>query len=297
MRRAGLTLIELLVVISILLVLVALSAAATIKFIGVQQASNTNTTLVKLQSQLDRQWGEVLRRAKDEPIPDSVRQHPDFVAMIGNDPHASTRARVIYIKLKQRQAFPMSFDEVFNPAPLPTLQPYVVFLRNLGITASTPQTRPYESSICLLIALERSPGEAGVKVEDLGAGTVSAMLSLPGGGQVPYLTDGWDSPLVFCRWPTGCVELNPTGASAGRNDPGDPEGLLNIPDWLATPAANLFRRHCHDLPPRPAAARPSSYKLVPILVSAGPDRKLDLDLRTLAPQGLGATDNLYSSAP
>ena len=35
------------------------------------------------------------------------------------DANASNRVRVIYIKLKQRQAFPMTFDEALNPSPLP----------------------------------------------------------------------------------------------------------------------------------------------------------------------------------
>src|SRR5262249_19329624 len=132
--RRGFTLIELLVVISILVLLVALSAAATLKFMGVQQGSNTKTALVKLQSQLDAQWAAVTQRAKDESIPDSVRDNADFAAMAGSDAHADARARVLYIKLKQRQMFPMTFDEALNPYPLPPLKPYVVSLQGLGVT-------------------------------------------------------------------------------------------------------------------------------------------------------------------
>jgi prepilin-type N-terminal cleavage/methylation domain-containing protein len=292
--RRGFTLLELLVVVSILTVLAALSAAAALKFLGVQQGANTKTALVKLQSALDAQWAAVTQRAKDEPIPDGVRAKADFLAMAGNDLHATARARVLYVKLKQRQAFPMTFDEALNPSPLPPLQPYAAFLRGLGVTRSSPVTRPYESAVCLLLALERAPGGGGVKVEDLGVGTVTATLTLANGKQVNYLADGWKSPLVFCRWPTGSKELNPNGPAAGRNDPGDPEGLLNVPGWLATPALATFRLYCHDLPPRTGG--PTSFKLVPLIASAGPDKKLDLNPSTLEELGPGAKDNLYSTS-
>jgi prepilin-type N-terminal cleavage/methylation domain-containing protein len=295
-RRPAFTLIELLVVIAILAVLTALSAAATLRFLGVQQGSNTKTALVKLQSQLDTQWAAVTQRARDEPIPESIRNNPDFAVMVGKDALADARARVLYVKLKQRQMFPMTFDEALNPYPLPPLRPYVVFLQNLGVKKSTPQTQPYESSVCLLMALERAPGGGGVKMEDLGVGSVTATRTLPGGQEVNCLVDDWKSPLLFCRWPTGSPELNPNGPAAGRNDPGDPEGLLNVPGWLATPAARYFRSYCHDLPARAATAGPTSYKLAPILASAGPDTVPDLDPRTFAPQGPGANDNLYSTS-
>src|SRR5262245_4623013 len=148
MRRQarGFTLIELLVVLSIIAVLAALSAAATARFVGVQQASNTRATLAQLQSRLDAQWAAVTRRAKEEAIPPQLRGNPDFLAMAGADAHADPRARVVHVKLRLRQAFPASFDEALNPYPLPPLAPYAALLRGLGVRGSTPETRPYESS-------------------------------------------------------------------------------------------------------------------------------------------------------
>jgi prepilin-type N-terminal cleavage/methylation domain-containing protein len=289
--RLGLTLVELLVVLAIISTVAALSAATALKFIGTQQVSNTKTTLGKLQGQLDAQWAEVTRRVREEPIPETLRANPDFAAMAGDDAYAARRARVIYVKLKQRQAFPMSFDEALNPYPLPPLSPYVTFLRNLGIKGSSAATQPFESAVCLLMALERTPADGGVKPEDMGLGTLA--VTLPGGAQTPCPVDAWETPLAFCRWPTGCPELNPSGPAAGRNDACDTEGLLNTPGWLASPGAALFRRLCHDLPPRAVNAGPSSYRLTPIVASAGPDRKMDLAAVTLQPTGAGANDNLY----
>src|SRR5262245_33249697 len=292
-ERRGLTLVELLVVLAIISTIAALSAATTLKFIGVQQASNTRTTLTKLQGQLDTHWAEVTRQANDEPIPDTLRQNADFAAMAGDDSHAARRARVVYVKLKQRQVFPATFDEAFNPYPLPPLSPYVTFLRGLGVTGSTQATWPVESAICLLMALERATGDGGVKVEDMGLGTLA--VTLPNGTQTACLVDAWETPLGFCRWPTGSRELNPSGAARGRNDASDPEGLLNTPGWLAGPGAPLFRRLCHDVPARAANAGPSSYKLTPLVASAGPDRKLDLAPGTFQSVGLGVNDNLQSN--
>ena len=293
--------IELLVAISIIAVLLGLSAAATFKLIGAQLSSNTKTTLVKLQSQLDKQWAAVTHRAKDEDIPDSLRNNPHFATMIGTDANAEARARVLYVKLKQRQMFPMTFDEALNPYPLPPLLPYGTYLKSLGVSASSPQTQPYESAVCLLMALERSPSGGGVKMEDLGVGTAVAAFTLPSGAQVNGLIDAWKSPLVFCRWPTGSPQLNPGGAAAGANDSADPQGLLNAPTWVGnngySVAARTFMLHGHALPPRPPGSRLSSYKLAPIIMSAGADAIPDVDPMTLAETGPGAQDNLYSTNP
>jgi prepilin-type N-terminal cleavage/methylation domain-containing protein len=291
-RRRALTLVELLVVIAIISTVAALSAATTLKFLGVQQVNNTRTTLAKLQGQVEARWAEVTRRARDESIPEVLRANPDFAAMAGDDARSARRARVIYVKLRQRQAFPMTFDEALNPYPLPPLAPYVTFLRGLGVSGSTPTTQPFESAVCLLMALERAPGDGGVKPEDMGLAPLP--VTLPGGVRTPCLVDARETPLAFCRWPTGCVELNPGGPSPGWNDACDPEGLLNVPGWLAGPGAALFRRLCHDVPARPANAGPSSYFATPMLASAGPDRRMDLLPATLLPAGAGANDNLYA---
>jgi prepilin-type N-terminal cleavage/methylation domain-containing protein len=288
--RRGFTLIELLVVVSIIAVLLALSAAATIKYIGVQQASNTKTALTKLQSQLDSQWAAVTQRAKDETIPDNIRASIQ-TSMAGSDPNATARTRVIYVKLKQRQMFPMTFDEAINPSPLPPLKPYVDYLNGLGVNGSAPATQPFESAVCLLMALERAPSGGGVSTETLGIGTNITGFTLPGGQQVNVLVDAWKSPLVFCRWPSGSTELNPNGATAGRNDPGDPQGLLSNPAWANTAGAQTFANFCH-----PVVAG-KSYKLAPMIASAGPDKKLGLDPKTLAElPGPDAKDNLYSTS-
>src|SRR5262245_8427078 len=166
--RRAFTLVELLVVMTIIAVLLALSAAATLRFLGVQQSSNTKTTLTKVQGELDKQWAAVTDQARNEPIPPSVEASIKST-LAGSDANASRRVRVIYIKLKQRQMFPMTYGEALNPAPLPAVQTYVTYLKQRGITTATSGgPLPHESSACLLMAMQRNPAGGGVKAEDLG---------------------------------------------------------------------------------------------------------------------------------
>src|SRR5947209_4257995 len=189
--RRGFTLIELLVVIFLIAILMALGAAAVLRFMGSQQTDTTRDELRALQRQLDSQWQQVTRTAKDEEIPSAAQSWiTDNVAR--DDANASNRVRVIYIKLKQRQAFPMTFDEALNPWPLPPLQPYVAYLNGLGITGSNSQTRDVEPAVCLLMALERSPGGSGVAGEDLGP--FVANIPLPNGKTAWGLVDVWRQP-------------------------------------------------------------------------------------------------------
>src|SRR4051794_25228576 len=104
--RKGFTLIELLVAIFIMALLMALGAATVLRFMGSQRVDTTRDELRTLQRQFDSQWQQVTRTAKDEAIP-SAAQSWITKNVAGKAANASNRTRVIYIKLKQRQAFPM----------------------------------------------------------------------------------------------------------------------------------------------------------------------------------------------
>ncbi len=295
-RRGAFTLVELMVVITIMIALAAITASAVLKFIGVQQTSNTQSTLDRVQSQLARAWSKVKDQAKNDPIP------PAVMALAGTDSNAARRAQVIYIKLKMRQQFPMNFAEALNVAyynpslgvnvpqsPLLPLPGYVSYLASLGIqipasgsvigTTYVPQ--PYESSVCLLMALQRGVSGAGIDPADLTSGGAAGQAPYtnppPLGAwpvsnlapgvvtNIPYLTDAWGRAIFFSRVPSGCPVLNPNGAIPGANDPGDPQGFLLTPQWASSANAVLFAQ----LTLQPVLPN-VSFKLAPMVASGGP---------------------------
>jgi prepilin-type N-terminal cleavage/methylation domain-containing protein len=272
-RRVGFTLIELLVVIAIIAALMALTASAVIKFMAVQQTNNTQSTLNKVQSVLNRQWAAAKDQAWKETIPATVQT---FIQanLAGTDANVAGRTRVIYVKLRMRQLFPMNFDEAINPAPLPAIPGYVTYLSQLGVTGSTGAN--YESAACLLMALTRAQSGGGADSADLAGGGASTSFTLPSGNSIRALADAWQQPLYFTRVPAGYTPLNPipypTG-SPGINDPGDPQGYLNAGGWPKTANTSLFTL----LTLQPLAAQNCSYKLVPMVASGGPNRKLEVD--------------------
>jgi prepilin-type N-terminal cleavage/methylation domain-containing protein len=276
--RPGFTLIELLAVIAIIAILMALSAAAIYKVVGTQQKSNTQTLLDRINPRLKQQWEIVTTKARTEPIDASASAA--ITAMAGTDPNATQRARVIWIKARQKQAFPMTVAEAGGattpPVPLPPLPAYKSYLNGvLAGGATIPAT--HESSVLLVMILERGASGGGLNAEELG-GNFLQTLTLSNGQTVRYFGDSWGVPLVFNRSPWNVPERNPGGAAAGKNDPGDPEGLLNDPNWVTTSGATQFSSPTYFGYP---VAAGTSFNLTPLLASAGPDKQF------------GTTDDMY----
>jgi type II secretory pathway pseudopilin PulG len=271
-RRGGFTLIELMIVITIIIALMALTASAIFKLLGTQQSANTQSFLDRTQSQLGKAWGTVSRQAHGEVIPTAIASSIQ-TSLAGTDANATGRVRAIYVKLKQRQTFPMNFDEALNLAtprtgnlqsPVPALPAYVNYLTSLGITGSTGD--PRESSACLLMALQRGVSGAGINPSDLTSGGATGSYMTPNGGNLPYLTDAWGRPIFFTRVPTGCPVLNPNGSQPGINDPSDPQGYLQTPNWGTT-----FGPTFQSLTLQSLAKGNTSFRLAPMLASGGPD--------------------------
>lgn len=297
-RRGGFTLIELMVVITIIAALMALMAGAVMKVMATSQGNNTQSRLDSVQSQLSRAWSKVKDEAyyksqMNEIVPGLGIPVSQWIlanlAQIGpTDPNAQERARVIYVKLRLRQAFPMSFNEALNPFPLPPMPGYATYLTSLGIAGSTPATATIESSACLLMALQRGASGAGINPEQIAGG--GAIGNLNG---ITYLTDAWGRPIFFSRFPAGSQYLNPPINPAtlaantantittpwwplgpatcysqpGTNDPGDPQGYLQTPSWGTSPMGPAFSA----LTLQVLAAGNTSYKLAPMVASGGPN--------------------------
>lgn len=313
-RRSSFTLLELMIVIAIIAALMALSASATIKFLGSQQEANTRTTLDKVQSQLNKAWSKVKDQAYKETIPSATSSwiQANLASNTGNptDPNVTARIRVIYVKLKLRQAFPMTFAEALDTT-VPGIQPlpaYQTYLTSSSIAPSVVAGAIYESSACLLMALQRGVSGAGVNPEDLTRGGATGMA-----GSLPYLNDAWGRPIFFTRVPVGSAALNTSpyqvgpppvsGGQPGANDPLDPNGYLQAGGWATaggqtTPQATLFVA----LTKQQLASANSSYKLAPLVASGGQNNwvkaggisALGFDPTTFAPTST-ASPALFSS--
>src|SRR3954447_22448615 len=148
-NRAGFTLIELLMVIAIIAILIALTVRGTFQVIQGQQVSNTETMMRTVNQTLEKQWAQVIADAKKETgIPDSVR------ALAGGD---EERTRVIWVKFRLMEAFPMSYSEInsnplytnnYIPAGMRKFQAGYLKKLNGKTAANDPST---ESIACLLM--------------------------------------------------------------------------------------------------------------------------------------------------
>src|SRR5262245_767507 len=192
--RRGFTLIELLVVLSIIAVLISLTAAAVLKFMWVGPGKATDSTIRAVKSRLENQWNAVADQANKENIPAGT------LTMIvqnlaGADAETNFRARVIYVKLRLRQSFPVNFAEVITPSTaytLPPLNEYMTYLGRLGYTtanAASWPSAPVQNAVCLKMALELGAGVGGANKDELN--NLSGNLATsPNGANVRGLVDG-----------------------------------------------------------------------------------------------------------
>lgn len=325
--RAAFTLVELLVVIAIIGVLSALVAAAVTRVIPNQQVRNTERTIRKLNGELQAHW----RAAIEDAQADVKRFGANLPTMqlAGGD---AERAKVLWIKLRLVQQFPMSFWEMVNPgqavvggqavaggSPLPSFMAadpsYLKKLQVAGINTNTLQPIPGinptaplapvgavlpamdELSACLFIALTAKGHRGKATQED----SFNADERGTAASGLPILVDSWRKPIGFARWP-----IDPTGT-----DPLDSTKRLLDPSWnngnqgnqfpltpsLAVPLVPLVETIIkHPLHSGNSTTNWTSadFFLTPVIFSAGLDGKFGVTYY-LTPDGTGTDgDNIYS---
>src|SRR5262249_21769173 len=114
--REAFSLVELMIVITIIGILMALSVGAVIRFIGTQQRANTISLVRRLAGLLDSPMRLVTHKGMQEPIgrtgPNASTIQSTIMTLAGGH---GERARVIWVKLRLKQAFPNNFTEALNP--------------------------------------------------------------------------------------------------------------------------------------------------------------------------------------
>lgn len=268
-RRDAFTLIEVLIVITIIAVLLTLSVGAVTRYTSSQYQANTVNLLRTLDGALKRQWSKTVDQARKANVPSSL------VTAAGGNPD---RARVMLIKMYLKQAFPVTFDEARSDVSYGghALRPSGAFT---SVPPSSAATQPYESSILLLLALQRNEA---LSADNLGG---AAVTSCPAAPNFQYLRDGWGTPLVFSRWPMDSY-LATTGVT-GYSDTDDPTGLLSDTTWANQGAFfSTIIGHGFVTP----------IRLAPQIVSAGADKNTGLSsFPTLAGDSSAAAQDNISS--
>lgn len=311
LRRSAFTLIELLVVMAIIATLAALTISATMRIISVQDEATTKTLIKKTFSVFEKQWQAVIDKAWKEPIPANVQSA--ILTAAGGD---AQRARVIYVKLRLKQEFPMSKAEVTNPTVLPALPTYAAAL---GSAMFATAGSPAENSACLVMALSQARSGIIFNPDDLGPNALTEATTNNSG--MKMIVDAWGQPVVFFRWPTWgnttaadnppneVDALNPTTvrnatpqtkAQLTLRDSQDPLGLL-----YADPSSPTFAQSWWKSANRPTveswlhslhnqANQPYEYYMVPVIASGGPNKALGLNFPDMSSTGSASNDNIYS---
>ncbi len=298
--RPAFTLIEMLVVIVIILILASLTAVGVSKVIGNQRVSNTQTAIRTIQKTLSEHWAAVVSDAKKETgLGDSFAA---IDQLFGPDTSGGERDRIIWIKIRLMEAFPVSFREIQNPffydsrvniIP-PALRKYnASYVKALGAEKIGSHKTLTESAACLLMALSLKRNGTSLNADNMG----SINVADTDGDGIPEFVDSWGSPLTFYRFPTGNKALqdsNPSGAQFA--DPLDPGGVLFT--WVGSGRGN-FESYIHPL--KSPFGNASPY-IVPTIVSWGPDGDifkgigLGLDANMAIVNAAQEADNIYSFA-
>src|SRR5262245_35052123 len=226
-RRRGFTLVELLVVLAIIAVLAALTTAAVMRFTGAGIAGATRANLGKAQAKLNDQWKGVTDGANKDSLSHPANSAYATVALGGGSNLADASVRQRYVQLRQIQAFPMSFYEVFWPldGKVQTTAPnawkgYVDYLAELGVrpdneAAWSTISLDVQQSICLLMIFQKGPKNTGVSGDELGSAVGPVTLGT-GFGKARGIVDGWHRPVMFTRQYQG-KDATIAVLSAGRD--------------------------------------------------------------------------------
>jgi prepilin-type N-terminal cleavage/methylation domain-containing protein len=310
--RAGVTLLELLVVMMIIATLASLIFSAVFTVRESQIKSSAETLVQKLASALEQQWMGAIDQIREEPVPNWA------LTMANNDPRI---AKVIYLKARLKQEFPVSFYQAIypnanygpqagtpvnymttggasdlppKPAYLKALQPLIGSMQIPAVAGGVPVPADYESSALLYLALSQGRRGQAAFNPDENVGPTAIQTRTVGGVVFKIFVDPWGNPIRFWAFPYGNTELNAApylqntfSQNQQSPDPQDPEQALL---GFSSPVNTAFTKMVHPLQmPSPL------HMLIPVVGSIGKDGQSGVDPFDMTSDGtVASNDNIYS---
>jgi hypothetical protein len=273
---------------------------------------NTATEIRALDAHLQQHWNAVIADAQKERL--WTADESNLLTFADNDPE---RARIMQIKIRLMEAFPVNFDEIPSSGDCYLTAPYDLIPRDkrrcresYQASIFDPDTRKprwqtadqtgkesVESAVCLWLVLTMERRGIVNNIDLL-----RPFLRDTDDTGNPVLADGWGTPLRFYRFATGNADLQRVAPPAlvvpGALDPLDPNGkLLN---WGIGANAVNFDNAIHVRTAIDAAGAMVAQYAVPVIVSAGPDGKFGLpavDGKTKTGINAGGIPTIAGAAP
>jgi hypothetical protein len=306
------TLIELLIVMSIIVVLASLVVSAVFTVRDAQMKSFAETLTTKLSVGVEQQVRQATDQIREEPVPAWA------MTMAGNDQRI---AKVIYLKARLKQEFPVSFYQAMYPnagfrqgqsgsyltaGGANDLPPKPSYVKALGAAAPAIGANPtpdaatgvngLEASILLYLWLSQGRrGQAGFNVDEHVEASAIKTVQI-NGVTFKYFADSWGGPVRAWTFPFGNDELNapPYQNAMAQNqqspDPQDPDKAFIA--FATLPGSTAFTAMVH--PPIHPVTK-DLRNLVTVVGSAGRDTTFGVDYFDMTPDGTpDSNDNIYS---
>jgi prepilin-type N-terminal cleavage/methylation domain-containing protein len=269
--RRGFTLVEIIVVLAIIVVLMSLGVGAIMQTRKVQETNNTKTEITKVFQATQKRMQSTVETARNEP-PCLIAQQ---LAGINTAVYDDRRARVIHIKMRLIQDFPVSFKEATSavgaPSALGGVDPNPTYVRAFANAVPGTRTWQDESAACLYMALKRQT--RGTEFDPDSALAPQELFD-PVGDGIKEIVDAWRQPLVYSRSPGYAPSQSAVLAALvpASGDPVDPDKTLSNALWVTWISTNpqylavftqLFGYAPSTTPPN----------LTPVISSTGYDAK------------------------